>query len=78
MTEFWGVATHTGALVLTNNITTGEAMFLSTRSTNAAEIKNKSGHNTLSGVLGVEVSGSVSAPRNWTFPRLIPYILNPS
>jgi fibronectin-binding autotransporter adhesin len=62
-TEFLGGATATGALVLTNNITTGEAMFLSTRSTNAAEIKNKSGHNTLSGVLGVEVSGSVSAPQ---------------
>jgi fibronectin-binding autotransporter adhesin len=60
-TEF-NAGAGSGALVLTNNITSNESIFLVGRNTSAAEIRNKSGHNILSGKIGGE--GAAAADGN--------------
>jgi autotransporter-associated beta strand protein len=50
--------TRTGAFVLTNNLTdVNEFFFIGGRTTSAAQIKNKSGDNTLSGILQADLGG---------------------
>jgi hypothetical protein len=54
-----GAGTSVGALVLTNNITSGESIFLGQRTTDAfPNIKNQSGHNILTGTNGADGTGT--------------------
>jgi len=54
-TQPLGGAGRTSALVLTNNIISGEFIWLGARDTLAAHIKNSSGDNTLSGTLQADL-----------------------
>jgi fibronectin-binding autotransporter adhesin len=54
-TQPLGGAGVTNALVLTNNITTGEFIWLGPRDTLAAHIKNRSGDNTIAGTIQADL-----------------------
>ncbi len=57
-TEIAGGTGNTGGLVLTNNITVGDYIYMLGRTTFDAQIFNKSGTNVLNGIIQTETTGT--------------------